>query len=107
MPDARDAVVITRDRLQEVFDEAVRRGRITRADATELVADLLAVPGTLARRVNGGRLPIAGYDDLTAAEVARELDGLREAELRRIGEYERANANRKTVLAAVERKLGA
>ena len=105
MPDPRDAIVITRDRLQEVFDEAVRRGRLTHADASDLVAELLAVPGSLARRVTGGRLPIAGYDDLTAAEVVRELDALREGELRRVGEYERANANRKTVLAAVERKL--
>jgi hypothetical protein len=52
-----------------------------------------------------GRPPIADYDDLTAAEVVRELDALRDVDLRRIGEYERANANRKTVLAAVERKL--
>jgi inorganic pyrophosphatase len=102
--DPRDVVVITRDRLQEVLDEAVRRGRITRADAAELVSELLAVPRDLARRV-AGRVPIAGYDDLTAAEVVRELDGLRDADVRRVGEYERANANRKTVLAAVERKL--
>ena len=36
----------------------------------------------------------------------RELDGLRDVDLRRLAAYERANANRKTVLAAVERKLG-
>ena len=34
-----DLVVLTRARLQEVVDEAVRRGRITRSDATDLVAD--------------------------------------------------------------------
>jgi hypothetical protein len=102
--DPRDVVVITRARLQEVVDEAVARGRITRSDAADLVTELLAVPLDLARRV-AGRAPIAGYDDLTAAEVVRELDGLRDADLRRVAEYERANANRKTVLAAVERKL--
>jgi polyhydroxyalkanoate synthesis regulator phasin len=101
----RDVVVISRARLQEVVDEAVARGRITRSDATELVAELLAVPRDLARRV-AGRMPIAGYDDLTAAEIVRELENLRDADLRRVAEYERANANRKTVLAAVERKLG-
>jgi polyhydroxyalkanoate synthesis regulator phasin len=37
-----DLVVITRARLQEVVDEAVRRGRITRGDAADLVTDLLA-----------------------------------------------------------------
>jgi hypothetical protein len=101
----RDVVVLTRDRVQEVLDEAVRRGRITRGDATELLSELLTVPRDLARRVTG-RVPMAGYDDLTAAEVVRELDGLRDADLRRLAVYERENANRKTVLAAVERKLG-
>ena len=104
MVSPRDVVVISRARLQEVVDEAVARGRITRSDATELVSELLAVPRDLARRV-AGRAPIAEYDDLTAAEVVRELDNLRDGDLRRVAEYERANANRKTVLAAVERKL--
>ena len=106
MVDPRDVVVITRARLQEVVDGAVARGRMSRADAAELLDELITVPRDLARRVTG-RAPIAGYDDLTAAEVVRELDGFRDADLRRVAEYERANANRKTVLAAVERKLGA
>ena len=122
-----DLVVITRVRLQEVFDEAVERGRITRGDAADLVSDVLArgrsqaddlfpeleqllgrAPLEAARRVAGlgPEFPITGYDDLTAAEVAAELDGMSDADLRKVREYERANANRKTVLGAVERKLG-
>jgi len=122
-----DLVVITRARLQEVFDEAVERGRITRGDAADLVGDVLArgrgqaddlfaeleqllgrAPIEAARRVAGlgPEFPITGYDDLTAAEVVAELDGMSDANLRKVREYERANANRKTVLGAVERKLG-
>jgi hypothetical protein len=121
-----DLVVITRVRLQEVFDEAVQRGRITRGDAADLVSDVLArgrgqaddllaeleqllgrAPIEAARRVAGlgPEFPITGYDDLTAAEVVAELDGMSDADLRKVLEYERANANRKTVLGAVERKL--
>jgi hypothetical protein len=106
-----DLVVITRARLQEVFDEAVERGRITRADAADLIADLMTeisrAPLEAARRVAGlgTDFPISGYDDLTAAEVIAELDGMADAELRVIRSYEKANANRKTVLGAVERKL--
>ena len=121
-----DIVVLTRARLQEAVDEAVERGRITRGDAADLVADLLArgrgqaddligeleqlvarVPLEAARRVTGldPEFPITGYDDLTAAEVVRELDGMAPADLRKVRQYERANANRKSVLAAVDRKL--
>jgi hypothetical protein len=117
-----DLVVLTRARLQEVVDEMVERGRITRGDAADLVADLLArgrtqadellelgvrAPLEVARRVAGlgPEFPITGYDDLTAAEVAAELDGMSEAELRKVHDYEKANANRKTVLGAIERRL--
>jgi polyhydroxyalkanoate synthesis regulator phasin len=122
-----DLVIITRVRLQEVVDEAVERGRITRGDAADLVTDLLArgrsqaddllaeleqllgrMPLEAARRVAGlgPEFPITGYDDLTAAEVVAELDGMSDADLRKVRQYERANANRKTVLGAVDRKLG-
>jgi polyhydroxyalkanoate synthesis regulator phasin len=35
-------VVLTRERIQETLDEAAERGRVTRADANELVAELVA-----------------------------------------------------------------
>ena len=37
-----DLVVLTRARIQEVVDDMVERGRITRGDAADLVADLLS-----------------------------------------------------------------
>jgi polyhydroxyalkanoate synthesis regulator phasin len=36
------SVTLSRDRLQEVFDEAVERGRMTRSDANELVSKLVS-----------------------------------------------------------------
>jgi hypothetical protein len=51
------------------------------------------------------RLPIAGYDDLSAAQVQERLDGLTPAELRRLRDYEQRHANRKTVLDRIDRKL--
>ena len=49
---------------------------------------------------------VPGFDDLTAAQVQARLDDLTPAELRKVRDYERRNANRKTVLAAIETKLG-
>ena len=141
--DPREVVVVTVERLQEVLDEAVARGRMTRDDAGALLADLLQrgrkqtddlredIEGLLggakgatrkgmagsadrvlrevdrARRVAGvgPSFPILGYDDLTAAQVNERLGDLDAAELRKVRDYEKRNANRKSVLAAVEQKL--
>jgi polyhydroxyalkanoate synthesis regulator phasin len=127
-----DAVVITRERLQEVLDEAVGRGRMTRDDAGDLLAELVRrgkrqtddlvrdIEGAIAapaervirevdraRRATGlgSAFPIMGYDDLTAAQVGERLGDLTAADLRVVRDYEKRNANRKSVLAAVERKL--
>jgi polyhydroxyalkanoate synthesis regulator phasin len=130
-----DLVVLTRERVQEAFDEAVERGRLTRQDATELVAELLSRgrrqtddllteleqlatrtgPGERvlreldrARRATGlgSSFPISGYDDLTAAQVQTRLGELAPPELRKVRDYERRNANRKSVLQAIQQKLG-
>jgi polyhydroxyalkanoate synthesis regulator phasin len=154
-------VVITGDRLQETVDEAVRRGRMTRDDAEDLVQSLVQIgrrqtqdllaeleglldrgrstvspeenrrrtragvksvtsaarraPGTdkalqqvdRARRAAGvgSPFPIIGYDDLTAAQITERLTDLSAPELRKVRDHERRNANRKSVLGAIEHKL--
>jgi polyhydroxyalkanoate synthesis regulator phasin len=152
-------MMVSRDRIQEVLDDAVRRGRITRDDANEMVSDLVrrgrrqtddlmkdfeqllgrsreqlddatgdarkqARKGATAarrqptvdrvlREVDRGRraaglppsFPILGYDDLNAAQVVERLADLTPAELRKVRDYERRNANRKSVLTAIEKAL--
>jgi polyhydroxyalkanoate synthesis regulator phasin len=149
-------IVISGDLLQETVDEAVRRGRMTRDDAEELVANLVQIgrrqtqdaladlegiverstsqtrrlarsrvrsvaaaarhaPGTdralravdRARRAAGfgPAFPISGYDELTAAQVKDRLPELSPAELRKVRDYERRNANRKSILSAIEKHL--
>jgi hypothetical protein len=53
----------------------------------------------------GPNFPILAYDDLTAGQVVSRLSDLTPAELRKVRDYERRNANRKTVLKSVESKL--
>ena len=112
--DPREVVVITRVRLQSLLDDAVERGRMTRDDAGALLTELLSDSTERvrrevdrARRVAGvgGSFPVSGYDDLTAAKVVERLGDLAPAELRKVRDYEKRNANRKSVLAAVEQKL--
>ena len=99
-----DLLLISPERIQQTLDEAVERGRVTRADADELVLEL--VDRRQRRTVGAGpTFPILGYDDLTAGQVDQRLEGLKPADLRMVRDYERRHANRKTVLDAIERAL--
>lgn len=49
--------------------------------------------------------PIEGYDELNVRDAAGRLDGLSEAELRRVREYEVRNKNRRTLLDRIDQKL--
>ena len=145
----RRSFVLTAERVQETFEDGVRRGCLTRSDAERLVATLLdvghsqrkelladleavvdrattgvadglrrardGVDATVRRspmadralRVAGfGSLPIKAYDELVVGQVLSKLESLSAAELRRVQTYERSHANRKSVLAAIEKRLG-
>ena len=107
-----------RSRLEErtgnVRDRSVHAARGARrsvgraADAARNAADPLLVQADRARRVAGvgPSFPISGYDDLTAAQIQARLDTLTPAELRKVRDYERRRGNRKSVLEAIEAKLG-
>jgi hypothetical protein len=132
-----NAVLLTRRQIQDVAEDAVKRGRMTRDDAQQMIQTLLQQgarqtddflsdlerllgrgKGFETQRKGGGNrkgnkkgtrpasnLPIAGYDELSAAAVQERLGDLSPAELRRLRDYERRHANRKTVLDPIERKL--
>ena len=130
-----NAVLLTRKLIEEVVDDAVRRGRMTRDDAQQLLQALLqrgakqtddflsdldrllgrgrelqtrsdAASRTRTKRATASsNLPIPDYDELSAAAVQDRLQGLTPAELRKLRDYERKHANRKTVLDPIERKL--
>jgi polyhydroxyalkanoate synthesis regulator phasin len=137
------SITLTTDRLQDAADDAVRRGRMTRQDAEDLVAGLVSAGrsqteailadvdqllgpqskvGQARRKATApaqrvvdrakravslsGSFPIKDYDDLTAAEITGRLADLAPADLRKVRDYEKRNANRKSVLAAVDKALG-
>jgi polyhydroxyalkanoate synthesis regulator phasin len=164
-----EMVMLSRSRIEEALEEVVKRGRMTRDDATQLgqallilgrqqtddvmqdleqllgrgrgrlenrtenvrergaeaargarrsvgqaadaarkAADPLLVQADRARRVAGvgAAFPLSGYDDLTATQIQSRLQSLTPAELRKVRDYERRRGNRKSVLEAIESKLG-
>jgi len=86
-------------RARKQVEDATARAR----DA----GDQVIAQADRARRVAGvgPSFPVIGYDDLTASQIQKRLDTLTPAELRKVRDYERRNANRKSVLTAVESKL--
>jgi hypothetical protein len=61
--------------------------------------------GEETREGSGSELPIEGYDELTVDEAAERLDGLSEAELKRVRAYEREHKDRSTLLEEIDRRL--
>ncbi len=130
LDDAAERGRLTRTTPTQLVAELVRRGR---QQTDELLSDLERMLGqgrqrldsatrrarsseTLDRLVRGAdrarrtvgvgsAFPITGYDDLTAGQVQKRLDGLSPADLRKVRDYERRHANRKSVLAAIEKAL--
>jgi len=109
-----------RSRLESVTDEARERGTSAASGARKRVertvgegrkrADAVRGQADRARRAvgaggGGSSFPIRNYDNLTAAQIQDRLDSLDPPELRKVRDYERRNANRKTVLGAIESKL--
>jgi polyhydroxyalkanoate synthesis regulator phasin len=84
------------DRASGARGRAVRRASpaLARADRVRRAAGV------------GPSFPVTGYDDLTAAQIQTRLSKLTPAELRKVRDHERRNAKRKTVLKAIESKLG-
>jgi polyhydroxyalkanoate synthesis regulator phasin len=77
-----------------------------RARRSESMDRLMRGADRARRRVGvGPSFPITGYDELTAPQVQQRLRGLTPADLRKVRDYERRHANRKSVLAAIEKRL--
>ena len=93
---ARDA----RKQVGEATSKARSRARKTADPALAQVDRVRRTAGV------GASFPVTGYDDLTAAQVESRLTTLTPAELRKVRDHEKRNANRKTVLNAINAKLG-
>ena len=58
-------------------------------------------------QVEDATFPIAGYDELNVREISQRLEGLSDAEIRKVREYEKRNKNRETLIEQFDRKLRA
>jgi polyhydroxyalkanoate synthesis regulator phasin len=85
--------------LENLLDKG--RGRAVRAASPAIAR---ADRARRAAKV-GGNFPISLYEDLNVSQIRARLGDLSRAELRKVRDHERRNANRKGVLGAIESKL--
>lgn len=90
-------------RASESAQEGARAGSQTITDVVGVAADTAQATAESA----AGQPPIDGYDEMNVGEVTSRLDGLSEAELRRVRNHEQRNKNRETLIAEIDRRLGA
>jgi hypothetical protein len=111
----RDSVEQSTDRARKRGEGAAGRARRQVEGATAMVrsrvvrgADPLLGTADRARRSVGvgPSFPITSYDEMTAAQVQGRLSDLTPAQLRKVRDHEKRNANRKSVLNAIEQRLG-
>jgi hypothetical protein len=87
-------------------DQARKRATTARGRAVRAASPALAQADKARRAAGvGPNFPITGYDDLTATQIQTRLKDLKPAELRKVRDHERRNANRKTILNAIGSKL--
>jgi polyhydroxyalkanoate synthesis regulator phasin len=118
---------VTRKDADDLVTELVKRGRSQSGDVRAEIESLLGRVETTAKRARsskpvdrlvrgadrarraagvGPSFPILDYDNLTVGQVQSRLKDLGKPEKRKVLTYERKNANRKTVIAAIEKSLG-
>jgi polyhydroxyalkanoate synthesis regulator phasin len=126
LDDAASRGRVTRKDADDLVSELVRRGRSQSDDFRSEIEGLLGRVETATKRARsskpvdrlvrgadrarraagvGPSFPIIDYDRLNTGQVQARLRDLSKPELRKVLTYERKNANRKTVVGAIEKSL--
>ena len=89
-------------RASDLWDSTVGASRAVKSEASDHVPEPSSEPQEAAQTPLVVVTPIdhliAGYDDLSASQVVRLLDGLLRDELHELCAYEAATRNRRTIL---------
>ncbi len=126
LDDAASRGRVTRKDADDLVSELVRRGRSQSDDLRSEIESLLGRVETATKRARGSKpvdrlvrgadrarraagvgpsFPIIDYDNLNTGQIQSRVKDLSKPELRKVLTYERKNANRKTVVGAIEKSL--
>ncbi len=86
---------------------AAKKEVAPKAEAAPKAAEAPKAEGRAPRSRSGTAHPPKGYEDMTVAQIAEAAHGWRRPNLEAALEYERANANRKGAITALEHAIAA
>ncbi len=85
-------------------EETQKSTEVAAEDAEETRKSTEIAAKDAQKNTETGAFPIEGYDEMNVGEVSERLDGLSEAELKRVGKYEEDNKDRGTLRKEMEQK---
>ena len=96
----------------EATEQVARQGLRVAEEATEQSDEVLRQTEKATREAElrtavFSALRTADYDELSVAEISKRLEGLSAEQLRKVGEYEKRNKNRETLIEQIDRKIRA
>ncbi len=88
-------------------EETQKSTEVAAKDAQETQKSTEIAAKDAQKNTETAAFPIDGYDEMNVGEVSERLNGLSEAELKRVGEYEKDNKDRGTLRKEMDRRLEA
>ena len=85
-------------------EETQKSTEVAAKDAQETQKSTEIAAKDAQKNTEAAAFPIDGYDEMNVGEVSERLNGLSEAELKRVGEYEKDNKDRVTLRKEMEQK---
>jgi outer membrane biosynthesis protein TonB len=90
---------------ESAAEETQKSTEVAAKDAEETQKSTEIAAKDAQKNTETGAFPIEGYDQMNVGEVSERLDGLSEAELKRVRKYEKDNKDRGTLRKEMKQKI--
>ncbi len=91
--------------VEPAAEETQKSTEVAAEDAEETQKSTEIAAKDAQKNTETGAFPIEGYDEMNVGEVSERLDGLSEAELKRVRKYEKDNKDRGTLRKEMKQKI--
>ena len=102
---AEKAAEETQEATEMAAKSAQKSTEVAAEDAQETQKSTEIAAKDAQKNTEMATFPIDGYDEMNVGEVSERLDGLSEAELKRVGKYEKDNKDRGSLRKEMKQKI--